>query len=223
MERMAIRGVLFDFSSTLFRLEPDLSWLDGTGLDGHAQAEIMVQLTLGPSRHLPDDLRAEWDNRDLDPETHRRVYLGAYRAAGMDKAPGIAERLYEGMIAPESWKPYPDTVEAVRAVRAAGLPVGVLSNIAWDIRPVFERHGLDVDAYVLSYEEGVVKPDPKIFTLACERIGVAPADVLMVGDSDEADGGAAAIGCRFARVAPVETTDRPDSLVNALTAYGVVA
>ncbi|GAA4414168.1 HAD family hydrolase [Actinokineospora soli] len=218
---MTIRGVLFDFSSTLFRLEPDVSWLDGSGLDGHEQAEIMVQLTLGPSKHLPDDLRADWDNRDLDAETHRRVYLAAYRAAGLDAKPGVAERLYNSMIDPLSWTPYPDTAEALRRVKAAGLPVGVLSNIAWDVRPTFAHHGLDVDAYVLSFEEGVVKPDPKIFAIACERIGVAPADVLMVGDSEEADGAAVALGCRFARVAPVSTTERPDSLVNALTAYGV--
>ncbi|MGW5050480.1 HAD family hydrolase [Actinokineospora sp. NPDC004072] len=218
---MTIRGVLFDFSSTLFRLEPDVSWLAGTGLDGHAQTEVMVQLTLGPSKHLPDDLRADWDRRDLDPETHRRVYLAAYRAAGMDVAPGVVEQVYAKMLDPASWRPYPDTAAAVAAVRAAGLPVGVLSNIAWDIEPTLRAHGIEVDAYVLSYVEGVVKPDPKIFEIACERIGVAPAETLMIGDSAEADGGATALGCRFARVAPVSTDERPDSLLNALTAYGI--
>lgn len=218
---MAIRGVLFDFSSTLFRLEPNVSWLDGSGLTPHEQAEIMVQLTLAPSRHLPDDLLADWDRRDIDAETHRRVYLAAYRAAGLDAKPGTAERLYDSMLDPASWTPYPDTAEALRRVKAAGLPVGVLSNIAWDIRPTFAHHGVSADAYVLSFEEGVVKPDPKIFAIACERIGVAPADVLMVGDSAEADGAATALGCRFARVAPVDPAERPDSLVNALTAYGV--
>jgi HAD superfamily hydrolase (TIGR01493 family) len=221
VEGVAIRGVLFDFSSTLFRLEPDVSWLEDTGLDPHEMAEIMVQLTLAPSRHLPDDLRPEWDRRDIDPQTHRRVYLAAYRSAGLDARPGFAERFYEGMLAADAWTPYPDTAEALRRVRAAGLPVCVLSNIAWDIRPTFARHGMDVDAFVLSFEEGVVKPDPKIFAIACERIGVAPADALMVGDSEEADGGAAALGCRFARVAPVAPAERPDALLNALIAHGV--
>ncbi|MGX7825615.1 HAD family hydrolase [Actinokineospora sp. 24-640] len=228
---MAIRGVLFDYSSTLFRLEPDVAWLsglsgpDGEPLDGHAQAEIMIQLTLGPSRHLPDDLRPDWDRRDLDPAVHRSVYEAAFRAAGMDVVPGVAERLYDSMLDPRSWLPYPDTRRALETVRAAGLPVGVLSNIAWDIRPIFDLHGLGdlVDAYVLSYVEGVVKPDPKIFAIACERIGVAPGETLMVGDSAEADGAAAALGCRFARVAPVATSERPDSLVSALTAFGVAA
>lgn len=226
---MAIRGVLFDYSSTLFRLEPDVSWLDGltgpdgTVLDGHRQAEIMVELTLGPSRHLPDDLKPDWDRRDLDPDAHRSVYQAAFRGAGMDVGPGVVERVYDKMLDPASWLPYPDTEAALRAVRAAGLPVGVLSNIAWDIRGSFTRHGLLdlVDAFVLSYVEGVVKPDPKIFAIACERIGVAPEDTLMIGDSDEADGAATALGCRFARVAPVGTAERPSSLLNALTAFGI--
>jgi HAD superfamily hydrolase (TIGR01509 family) len=74
---------------------------------------------------------------------------------------------------------------------------------------------------VLSYLEGVVKPDPKIFQTACERIGVRPQDVLMIGDSAEADGAAASIGARFALVPPLPTTERPSGLLDALTGEGI--
>jgi HAD superfamily hydrolase (TIGR01493 family) len=228
---VAIRGVLFDFSSTLFRLEPDVSWLhgltgpDGVELDGREQAALIAEMTLGPSRHLPADLKDEWERRDLEPDTHRKVYLAAYKGAGMDVGPGVTERVYDSMLLPESWKPYPDTEAALRAVKDAGLGLGVLSNIAWEIQPTFAHYGwLDLpDTYVLSYQEGLVKPDPRIFELACARIGADPADTLMVGDSDEADGAAVRLGCRFARVAPVSPAERPDSLVNALRAFGVIA
>ena len=45
-----------------------------------------------------------------------------------------------------------------------------MSNIGWDLRPVFRAHGLDafVDAYVLSYEHGIQKPDGRLFRAACE-------------------------------------------------------
>ena len=43
----------------------------------------------------------------------------------------------------------------------------------------------------------------------------------MVGDSEEADGGATAIGCRFALVDPLPTDQRPDGLMPALGAAGV--
>ena len=43
----------------------------------------------------------------------------------------------------------------------------------------------------------------------------------MVGDSDEADGGARALGCGFVLVDPLPTGQRPDGLRNALTEYGL--
>ncbi len=43
----------------------------------------------------------------------------------------------------------------------------------------------------------------------------------MVGDSEEADGGAQALGCGFLLVDPLPTAQRPDALRTALTGYGV--
>jgi hypothetical protein len=43
----------------------------------------------------------------------------------------------------------------------------------------------------------------------------------MVGDSEEADGGARALGCGFLLVDPLPTSERPDALRRALTRYGV--
>ncbi|RZS41149.1 HAD superfamily hydrolase (TIGR01493 family) [Herbihabitans rhizosphaerae] len=225
---VSIRGVLFDFSGTLFRLKPDESWLDGAGDDLAVAevAELVAKLIApaGPSTNLPPELRDDWERRDLDPVAHRTAYITAMRASGMEIRPGMTERLYERFMTPESWFPYPDTVSALRAVRDAGLPVAVVSNIAWDIRPTFELHGAAdlVDEYVLSFEEGAVKPDPRLFTIACERIGIRPADALMIGDSEEADGGAVAVGSRFEHVPGLDPSERPDALVKALAKRGVL-
>ncbi|MDQ3403914.1 MAG: HAD-IA family hydrolase [Actinomycetota bacterium] len=222
-----IRGVLLDYSGTLFRLEPGADWareLDGPPLSEGRQAEILVGLTapVGPAAHLPADLLDDWNRRDLDPALHRSVHIAALKASGMD-TDGLPEQVYQRILDPASWRPYPDTGDALRALRDNGIPVAVLSNIAWDIRDVFAHNGFDglVDEFVLSYVEGMVKPDPNIFLLACERIGVAPADALMIGDSAEADGAAAAVGCRFERVEPQATANRPDALVSALRAHGL--
>jgi FMN phosphatase YigB (HAD superfamily) len=43
----------------------------------------------------------------------------------------------------------------------------------------------------------------------------------MVGDSDEADGGARALGCAFALVDPLPTSQRPDALIDALAPFGL--
>src|SRR5207248_2790167 len=84
-------------------------------------------------------------------------------------------------------------------------------HLAIDIRPAFTTRGWDayVDTFVLSFEVGSVKPEPEIFRKAVRDLGVPAAETLMVGDSEEADGGARALGCEFALVDPLPTADRP--------------
>jgi FMN phosphatase YigB (HAD superfamily) len=98
----------------------------------------------------------------------------------------------------------------------------VISNIAWDIGEALRLGGAHdlVDSVVLSYVEGVQKPDPRIFELACERIGIKPTDALMIGDSP-ADEAATAVGAEFEKVANVATSERPDALITALAKHGI--
>jgi HAD superfamily hydrolase (TIGR01493 family) len=227
---VTITGVLFDYSGTLFHLRAHEHWLaglhgeDGEELDLEARVGLMQRMTAtaGPSAALSPEWLRRWHRRDLDPETHRSVYLEVLRLSGLST--GIAEQLYARLISAEYWEPYPDTAEALKRLREAGVPVAVVSNIAWDIRQVFARYDVEglVDTFVMSYVEGVVKPEPRIFTEACERIGVRPGEVLMIGDSEEADGGAAALGAEVAIVESLPVDQRPHALLDALTAYQVL-
>jgi putative hydrolase of the HAD superfamily len=115
---------------------------------------------------------------------------------------------------PAAWSPYPDAADVLRALHERGIGVGVVSNIGWDLRPVFRAHGLDpyVGTYVLSYELGVQKPDPRLFATACEALGADPGQTLMVGDDRRADGGAAALGCGVHFVDHLPASRRPDQL-----------
>jgi putative hydrolase of the HAD superfamily len=76
--------------------------------------------------------------------------------------------------------------------------MAVISDTGWDLRPVFEAHDIAryVDTFVLSYEHGATKPAPVLFRTACERLGVEPAEALMVGDNHRNDGGAIDSGVR---------------------------
>ncbi len=210
-----IHGVLFDFSGTLFRLEPDPGWSEE--LIGLLTASTLV------AAHLPDELAEDWARRDLDPGLHRSVYLASLTGSRLGLTHAEAEAAYERMFEPASWQPYPDTVTALRRLRERDLPVAVVSNIPWDIRAVFRHHDVAdlVDEFVLSYTEGVMKPDPKIFLVACQRIGITPADALMVGDSPEADGGAAAVGIRTTILDHLPSAQRPDALLSTLDEHGI--
>lgn len=225
-----VSAVLFDFSGTLFRLEEQDSWFAGMAVDehevdGHVQAELMRRLTAptGRSVTMTDEQYQAWANRDLAPHLHREAYLHVLRESGL--ADHHAESLYNRVIDPASWTAYPDTARVFKSLKAQGLRTAVVSNIAFDVRPGFTAIGAaeHVDEFVLSFEVGAVKPDPAIFTTALQRLGVAAQEALMVGDSEEADGGAREVGCQFALVDPLPTEQRPDGLITALQAVGIRA
>ena len=79
---------------------------------------------------------------------------------------------------------YPDALDALRRI-AARVPVAALSNGNADLA----RIGIgELVAFQLgAREHGAAKPDPGIFHAACARLGIAPAQVLHVGDHAEMD------------------------------------
>lgn len=232
---MAITCVLFDFSGTLFRVEPADRWL-GSVLDA-AGARYPARTVTGwvraleesggqpggaPPRRLPAHLAGAWELRDLDPERHRWAYTGLAREVELPD-PAWYEALYERHMRPEAWAPYPDAVEVLTGLRERGVAVGVVSNIGWDPRPVFAAHGLGalVDAYALSYEHRVRKPDARLFRVALEALGgVDPGEALMVGDDRDADGGAARLGCAVRFVDHLPGAERPAGLRPVLDLVG---
>ncbi|MFG2550398.1 HAD family hydrolase [Streptomyces sp. NPDC048581] len=230
-------AVLFDFSGTLFRVESTESWLRGAlaevpmeldeaELGEAAQAlEAMGALPGGvdPS-WLPEDVASVWGVRDKSAELHRAAYTGLSRHVQLPDD-RLHDILYDRHMAPAAWMPYPDAAEVLRMLCERGIAVGVVSNIGWDLRPVFREHGLDpyVDAYVLSFEHGIQKPDPRLFTVACAELDADPRDVVMVGDNRRADGGAAALGCAVHFVDHLPAAQRPDGLRPVLDLVGATA
>lgn len=218
----SVRAVLFDFSGTLFRLEKDDSWFDDMGLAEHVQAELMARLTHPTSHHevqMTDEAYHAWLNRDLVPSLHREAYLHVLRSSGLSDP--HADHLYQRVIDPASWSPYPDTARVFRGLRSQGIKTAVVSNIAYDVRPALTAAGAEPDHVVLSYEVGFAKPDPQIFRMTLDRCGVTPAEALMVGDSAENDGAANSLGCAFALVDPIPIDHRPTGLVDALQDNGI--
>jgi HAD superfamily hydrolase (TIGR01509 family) len=233
-----VRAVLFDYSGTLFRLEEDDSWFEGMKVDErevdvHVQAELMRRMTaptgIFEEMTTRSDVAADaareayhaWVNRDLAPHLHREAYLHVLRESGV--AAHQAEALYGLLIDPMNWTPYPDTAEVLTGLHRQGIKTAVVSNIAFDVRPAFEAIGAadDVDEFVLSFEVGAVKPSAAIFETAVNRLHVAPEYTVMVGDSEEADGGARALGCGFALVDPLPTLQRTDGQRSALRGHGI--
>jgi epoxide hydrolase-like predicted phosphatase len=89
----------------------------------------------------------------------------------------LIERLFGGMAPDEAM------LDGVRAVRRAGVRTGLLSN-SWGDATTYEPallHEL-FDAWVISSEVGLRKPDPAIYELAVERLGLPPEACVFVDD-----------------------------------------
>ncbi|MEE4544918.1 HAD-IA family hydrolase [Streptomyces sp. V4-01] len=224
-----MRAVMFDFSGTLFRVEPTGRWLRAVLADRGVHpdddeiaryAELLeragAQPGGAPPERVPPRLRQLWRDRDLTARAHRAAYTGLSRGVALPW--DVHDALYDRHPTAAAWQPYPDAAEVLGALRERGVPVAVVSNIAWDVRPVFRAHGLDtlVDAYVLSYEHEVKKPAPEIFEIACAALGRAPGETLMVGDDRTADMGAAALGCPVLLVDHLPAEERPGALRGVL-------
>ncbi|MFF7987718.1 HAD family hydrolase [Streptomyces sp. NPDC007901] len=225
-----IKGVMFDFSGTLFRIESTERWLRTVVANaGLAVPENELGACAGrleeagaqpggvAPRRVPPHLEELWRERDLTAERHRAAFTALTREAKLPSA-DLAEALYNRSQVSEAWQPYPDAEATLRALRGRGIPVAVVSNIGWDMRSVFRDHSVDnlVDAYFLSFECGVKTPDPRIFQMACDKLGVAPGNALMVGDERVADVGAATLGCRVHLVDPLPVDRRPSALTEVL-------
>jgi len=104
------------------------------------------------------------------------------------------------------FRPLEGVGEALGRLRSAGLALACVSN--WDIslHGHLDRAGLSgyFTEIVSSAEAGAAKPDPAVFEVALERLGVQAERALHVGDGDTDRDGAAAAGLAF-ESAPVAT------------------
>jgi putative hydrolase of the HAD superfamily len=134
----------------------------------------------------PDTVR---DRFRSDPEAGRllaELETGAMAVADFEprfaallevSSERLIERLMGGMAPDEAM------AEGVRRLRAAGVRTALLSN-SWGATTGYDHDLLEelFDASVISSEAGLRKPDPAIYELAAERIGLLPAACVFVDD-----------------------------------------
>lgn len=107
-------------------------------------------------------------------------------------------------------EPRPAMLDAIRCIRARGLRAGAITN-NW----VVEDGGTHVlrshfDIFVESAVTGIQKPDPRIFHLACEELGIAPSDAIFLDDIGRNLKAARALGMTTIKV------DAPDTALAEL-------
>jgi phosphoglycolate phosphatase len=187
---IAVRAVFFDLDGTLLDTIPDL----------HAAVNGMLADFGRPA--LPEESTRRYVGRGV-ANLVRRALADRLDAADDDApAPPGALESFRRHYARENGRRtrfFPNVREGLEAIRAQGLPMGVITNkAAMFTKPLLEM--TDLARYF-----GVVvsggdlprhKPDPMALVWACGRLGISPADALFVGDSVNDYLAARAAACR---------------------------
>ena len=123
------------------------------------------------------------------------VFLAEVGADGVDP-----EEFAPGYVGAMEFEVLPGISESLAFLYSCGLELAVVANFDLTLHDRLEQLGLGFafSTVVTPADAGAAKPDPRIFALALERLGVAPERALHIGDGAVDEAGAAAAGMNFA-------------------------
>ncbi|MET7470326.1 HAD family hydrolase [Micromonospora sp. NPDC005686] len=155
---------------------------------------------------------ATWRDRLVrwDVEETVRILAGRLGGAPTDEQVAQAAAHRRALARRVLGRVSPATLDVLDALRERGHRLALISNAtsetaeAWADAPLARRF----DVAVFSCAVGLAKPDPAIYRTAAQRLGVAPADCVYVGDGADGElAGAAAVGMTVLRTTEHQDTD----------------
>jgi putative hydrolase of the HAD superfamily len=177
-----VNGLLVDFGGVLttnvFQSFKQFAENEGLDRDAIKRAFREDPEALGLLRRLE---KGELTAQEFEPLFAERI--------GVEDHDGLVGRLFAGV------GPDERMLDAVRRARRAGVKTGLISN-SWGEGLAYDDGMLEelFDAVVISGDVGLHKPEPEIFRLGAERIGVPPEECVFVDDLRENCAGAEAVG-----------------------------
>ena len=197
---MEIAAALFDFGGVLVR---EGSVNDFARLAPHADPAEVLRHAIGPYHEDHDHPWHRVERGELEMAEWYALTVAALAEVGIDV---VRPTSSDGP--PVVFTPNEPVVEAVRAARQAGGRTAVVTNNVRELsgtwRPVLPLDEL-FDTVVDSCEVGLRKPNPAIYLLAVERLGVAPERAVLLDDIESNLDGARSAGLRAIHVGPDPT------------------
>ena len=182
---MSLEAVLFDAGNTLVYAHAgrlaEIFRSEGSEADEGSVAEAELQAR----RSLHDAIKQ--GHVGTEPAVWHEYFTVLFKNGGVpaDRMEAVGRKVRDVHAVDHLWTGVaPGTADALSALLAAGLRLGVISNADGRMEDVLERAGLRsffefvVDSEVI----GVEKPDPAIFAEGCRRLALPPASCLYVGD-----------------------------------------
>ena len=167
-----VEAVVFDLGNVLISWDPHPAIAKAVGVEQATRFLADEDFGFMAWNHHQDAGRS-WDEAEraaVISHPHWEPAIRAYRANYPDSLVGAIE----------------DTVQILRELHAAGIPLFALTNWSEELFPAalgrFDFLGL-FDDIIVSGQEGLAKPDPRIFEILQERIGCRLADCIFIDDT----------------------------------------
>ncbi len=204
----SIEAVFFDVGNTLLKPYPSLEAV---------VREVMLRFGYDPTdeamlrgvvaadgyyerRYWEDD--SFWANETGASKMWAELYAVALEEMGVDGDRQLIGRaIYDHFGDGARWRTYDDVVPVFQRLRSEGYRLALVSN--WDARLAKLCFDMGLfrylDSVLSSASVGLIKPDPRIYEVACERLAVEPQRAVHVGDHYFAD----VLGARSIGINPV--------------------
>lgn len=175
------KAIVFDIGGVLVDWQPHLAWVDDLGsaeaaYDFMERTNFLALNTRGDNGERFADLAKEV----ADPADGARIaaYVSLYTRTVQNVVPG--------------------TWEVLDDLKAKGVPIHAITNWSAETWPeglkVHPRLGEVFGTTIVSGQEGVLKPDARIFDLLCTRARLSPSECVFIDDSPKNVDGAKAAG-----------------------------
>lgn len=222
MNKAHLNAILFDLGNTLLYFDgawPEVHSLADAQLLAHLQSEGFVLDGERFTKEFRARLNAYYAQREAEFVEHTTAYVLRSLLADLGYPDVTAEQVGPALRALYSasqahWLLEDDTLPTVATLKAAGHKLAILSNAGddEDVQTLVDKYGLRpyFDLVLSSAACGVRKPNPRIFTLALERLGLEPSQAAMVGDTLGAD----ILGAQNAGLYSIWITRRADTPAN---------
>jgi putative hydrolase of the HAD superfamily len=170
----AIRALVVDYGGVLTApLRSTFeAWLEADRIEPDSFLALLEEW-----RAEPDNPMHRLETGHLDPDAFADHLVSRLRRTDGTALPaaGLNERIFTAMHVD------PDAFVMLRAARSAGLKTALLSN-SWDFAYPWDQLDPLLDVKVISGEVGLRKPDPAIYRLAAEQLGVELEECVFVDD-----------------------------------------
>lgn len=196
---MIFRAVIFDLFGTLVETV------------ANRQLDLMLEEVAGPLDLPAGELKRLWretwrersDGRFARWDDYfRRLGRSLGRELTQDQITTTYEvrlRFYRDLLVPRG-----DAIATLVEIRSRGLAIGLISDCSWEVPRIWPETAFAplIELPIFSCAVKMTKPDPRIYELACRRLGVHPTACLYVGDGGSRElTGATAAGLTAVRIA----------------------